>query len=187
MFYSYWIHFFILITKTAGVSIRTLIGWYELLVGSGLLPIGYLEQLAARAWRVPAGSAEPPPLVQPRDTEHYKYVLNKKVPDFTKSKCLPVHCKDTIPKIRNKYSQKRNCASLSPNFHIHVSVSDLNISTMGLPILLQGGPILGIYESLTDIWMWKLGLRLRNPFLGKLTMRAILIPELCCGKKEFNT
>jgi hypothetical protein len=25
----------------------------------------------------------------------------------------------------------------SPNFHIHVSVSDLNIPTMGLPILLQ--------------------------------------------------
>ncbi len=26
---------------------------------------------------------------------------------------------------------------LSPNFHIHVSVSDLYISTIGLPILLQ--------------------------------------------------
>jgi hypothetical protein len=46
------------------------------------------------------------------------------------------------------YSQKRNCAAslfpkqnynvLSPNFHIHVSVSDLYISTMGLPILLKG-------------------------------------------------
>jgi hypothetical protein len=35
------------------------------------------------------------------------------------------HCKDTLPKIRNKYSQKRNC--ISPTFHIHVSVSDLCI------------------------------------------------------------
>jgi hypothetical protein len=40
----------------------------------------------------------------------------------------------------------------SPNFHIHVSVIDLNIPTMDLPILLQEicGPILGIYKSLTD-------------------------------------
>ncbi len=35
------------------------------------------------------------------------------------------HCKDTIPKIRNIYSQKEN-------FYIHVSVCDFNISTIGL-------------------------------------------------------
>ncbi len=39
-------------------------------------------------------------------------------------------------------------------FHIHVSVSDLYIPTIGLCILLQEhyvyGPILGIYKSLTD-------------------------------------
>ncbi len=36
---------------------------------------------------------------------------------------------------------------LSPNFHIHVSVSELYIPTMGLPFLLEEicGPILGIY------------------------------------------
>jgi hypothetical protein len=43
---------------------------------------------------------------------------------------------------------------LIPNFHIHVSVSDLlvYIPTIDLPILLQEicGPILGIYKSLTD-------------------------------------
>jgi hypothetical protein len=35
----------------------------------------------------------------------------------------------------------------SPNFHIHVSVSELYIPTMGLPFLLEEicGPILGIY------------------------------------------
>jgi hypothetical protein len=53
---------------------------------------------------------------------------------------------------------------LSPNFHIHVSVSKLYIPTMGLPFLLEEicGPILGIYKSHTDTLMWKLGLRPRN-------------------------
>jgi hypothetical protein len=43
---------------------------------------------------------------------------------------------------------------LSPNFHIHVSMSELYILTMGLPFLLEEicGPILGIYKSLTDTW-----------------------------------
>ncbi len=42
---------------------------------------------------------------------------------------------------------------LSPNFHIHRSVSDLYISTIVLPILLEEicRPILGLYKSLTDI------------------------------------
>jgi hypothetical protein len=43
----------------------------------------------------------------------------------------------------------------SHNFHIQVYVSDLYIPTNDLPVLLQEkntvcGPILGIYESLTD-------------------------------------
>jgi hypothetical protein len=40
----------------------------------------------------------------------------------------------------------------SPNFQIHVSVSDLYISTIDPPFLQQEicGPILGIYKSLTD-------------------------------------
>ncbi len=46
--------------------------------------------------------------------------------------------KRQYPKIQKKYSQKRNCTDgLSPNFHIHASVSDLYIPTMCLPILLQ--------------------------------------------------
>jgi hypothetical protein len=52
---------------------------------------------------------------------------------------------------------------LSPNFHIHVSLSELYIPTMGLPVLLEEicGLIVGIYKSLKDTWMWKLGLRPR--------------------------
>ncbi len=52
----------------------------------------------------------------------------------------------------------------SPNFHIQVSVSDLYIPMIDLPILLQEicGPILGIYKSITGTRMWKLGLRPPN-------------------------
>ncbi len=41
----------------------------------------------------------------------------------------------------------------SPYFHIHLSVRDLYIPMIELPILLQEicGPILGIYKSLTDM------------------------------------
>jgi hypothetical protein len=47
----------------------------------------------------------------------------------------------------------------SPNFQIHVSVSELYIPTMGLPFLLEEicGPILGIYESLTDTMNVEIG------------------------------
>ncbi len=53
---------------------------------------------------------------------------------------------------------------LSPSFHIHVSASELYIPAMDLPFLLEEicGPILGIYKTLTETWMWKLGLRPRN-------------------------
>jgi hypothetical protein len=48
---------------------------------------------------------------------------------------------------------------------MHVSVRNLCIPSIDLLILLQEirWPILGIYQSLTDTWMWKLGLRPRNP------------------------
>jgi hypothetical protein len=41
---------------------------------------------------------------------------------------------------------------LSPNLHIHVSVNELGIPTMGLPVLLEEICILilGIYKSLKD-------------------------------------
>jgi hypothetical protein len=62
-----------------------------------------------------------------------------------------LHCKEPIPKIRNKYFRK-GIARPRSQFHIHVSVSGLYIPTIDVPILLQEicGPILGIYKLLTD-------------------------------------
>jgi hypothetical protein len=48
---------------------------------------------------------------------------------------LTLHCKDSIPKIR--IFQEMKLRGLSLNSYIHVSVSDLYISTIGQPILLQ--------------------------------------------------
>ncbi len=42
----------------------------------------------------------------------------------------------TAKKIRFMFSKKKKLRGLSPNFHIHVSVSDFYIPTIGLPILL---------------------------------------------------
>ena len=60
--------------------------------------------------------------------------------------------------------------SLSPNFHIHVSVSDLYIPRIGPHNAFSriGRPVEAIYKSLTDTWMWKLGLRPRSSFSGNI-------------------
>ncbi len=56
----------------------------------------------------------------------------------------------------------------NPNFHIHLYVSDLCISRIGPHISCSriGRPIVGIYESLTDTWMWKLELWPCSSFSG---------------------
>ncbi len=54
------------------------------------------------------------------------------------------------------YSQKKELRGLIPNFHIHVSPSDLYIPLIGPPIFLQHNmqtdPV-GIYKSHTETWM----------------------------------
>jgi hypothetical protein len=63
-----------------------------------------------------------------------------------------IHCKDKNADNLKPIFPEKEYRGLSPNFHIHVSVSELYIPTMGLPFLLEEicGPILGIYKSLTD-------------------------------------
>jgi hypothetical protein len=75
-----------------------------------------------------------------------------------------IHCKVTVEKGKLTALQRQNAENwkqifsekeyrgLSPNFHIHVSVSELYFPTMGLPVLLEEirRLILGIYKSLKD-------------------------------------
>ncbi len=66
---------------------------------------------------------------------------------------------------------------LSPNFHIHVSVSDLYILRIGSHFSCSRirRSIVGIYKSLTDTWMWKLGLWLRNSFSENICFEFTLL------------
>ncbi len=55
----------------------------------------------------------------------------------------------------------------------YVSASDLYSPRIGLHISSSriGRPIVGIYKSLTDTWMWKLGLRPRYSFPGNICFK----------------
>jgi hypothetical protein len=64
--------------------------------------------------------------------------------------------------------------SLSPNFHIHVFVSDFYIPWIG-PHKVIGISIVWIYKSLTDTWMWKLGLWPRNSFSGNICFEFLVL------------
>ncbi len=74
---------------------------------------------------------------------------------------------------------------LSPNFHIHVSVSNLYIARIDPHISSsrKGRPIVGIYNSLTDTWMWKLGLRPRYSFSGNICFKFLAFC-LCSGRSD---
>jgi hypothetical protein len=67
---------------------------------------------------------------------------------FLMSACLRVYAlqKTNTENSKQTFPDKELCGH-SPNFHIHVSVSDLYIPTIDLPILLQEicGSILVIY------------------------------------------
>ncbi len=78
------------------------------------------------------------------------------------------HCKDTIPKIRNKYSQKNNCAASVPISTCMCLWAIYIFPWSASPFCCRNicGPILRIDKSLTDTWTLKLGLRLRNSFSG---------------------
>ena len=80
---------------------------------------------------------------------------------------------------------EKELRGLSPNIQIHVSVSEFYIPRIGLLIFLQQNRQTGsgnIQKAPTDTWMWKLGLRLSNSFLGAYLFRIFGIVSLQCTK-----
>ncbi len=63
------------------------------------------------------------------------------------SDCLISCC--TVPKMQNIYSQNWNCMALFPVW--------LLWAIYIFPGSVIGRPILGIYKSLTETWMWNIG------------------------------
>ncbi len=77
----------------------------------------------------------------------------------------------TVLKIRNIcIFPEMKLHGLSPDSYIHVSMSDLYSPRIGLHISSSriGRPIVEIYNSLSDVWMWKLGLRPQYSFSGNI-------------------
>jgi hypothetical protein len=72
---------------------------------------------------------------------------------------------------------------LSPNFHMHVSANDFYIPRIGPHISCSriGRSIVRIYKSLTDTWMWKLGLFPRKSISGNNCFQF----SLQCGSRTF--
>jgi hypothetical protein len=101
---------------------------------------------------VSAQVVAPPPLPQTFTTQQW---LSGKQPSAQHA------LQRQTTKISKQIFPEKDYQGLSPNFHIHASVSDLYIPTIGLPILLEEicRTILGLYKLLTDTRMWKLGLR----------------------------
>ena len=85
----------------------------------------------------------------------------------------PVHCNENSIYV----FLFRELRGLSPNFHIHVSVSDLYIPRIGPHISCSriGRSIVGICKSLTDTWMWKLRLWPRNSFSGNICFEFLVL------------
>ncbi len=79
-----------------------------------------------------------------------------------------LHCKEAIQKTQNKYSQKRNCAASVP-ISTFMCLCVIYIYPRSICLFCCRkicGPILCIHKSLSDTWMWKLGMRPRCSFSG---------------------
>ncbi len=77
-----------------------------------------------------------------------------------------MHCTENLKQIFPEMKLR----GLVPNFYVHVSVSDLYISMIGPQMQYRkiGGPIVGLYKSLTDKCMQKLGTRPRSVISGNI-------------------
>jgi hypothetical protein len=76
----------------------------------------------------------------------------------------------TAKKIRFMYSQERNCTASVPTstFMFLWAIYSHDWLVLLFSCSRIGGPIEGIYKSLTETWMWELGLRPRSFISGNI-------------------
>jgi len=104
------------------------------------------------------------------------------IASFIKKNCFgPIICTATaIPFI---YSFSGNSAASAPisTFMCRWAIYIFPGSVYNISSSRTGRPIVGIYNSLTDTWMWKLGLRLRYSFSGNICFQfsAFCLCSVC--------
>jgi hypothetical protein len=96
---------------------------------------------------------------------------------FLRAPALNMHCAKNLKQIFPEMKLR----GLVPNLYIHVCicVRDLYIPMIGPQVQYSeiGGPIVGIYKSLTDAWMEKLGTRLRSFISGNFRYSVAIYQE----------
>ena len=114
---------------------------------------------SARLTSRPLALVEAGPQIRPRTRRPRQRTLHL-TGNIHSITCPPGQCfsvtlqctaKKKCRKLEANIPRKGISGPLSPNFHIHVSVSELYIPMMELPFLLEEicGSILGIFKSLT--------------------------------------
>jgi hypothetical protein len=92
-------------------------------------------------------------IVKVQKLKHYSFLILATRTNTTRDKtALRYALQRQNTEISKQIFPEKEYRGISPNFHIHASLSDLYIPTIGLPILLEEicRPILGLYKSLTD-------------------------------------
>ncbi len=118
------------------------------------IPPRSIQRAVCSGWGPGAGTTSPPPPPPPPP-------LPPPSPDLQVRQVTSYTAKTKNTEISKQIFPEKEYRGLGPNVHINASVSDLYISTISLSILLEEicRPILGLYKTLTDTWMWKMRLR----------------------------
>ncbi len=112
--------------------------------------------------------------------------------DSWRKEIFHMHCKEYTENFETNIS--RNETAKPQSSYLHLCFCERSTYIFPRSVFLfccrkTGGPIVEIYYSLTDTWMWKLGLRLRSFFLGvhKSDFLCSVQAAFCTKKSTVNS